>query len=96
VSLNNLYLDQSKSPPISASSSTGSGAFYYFFLGASLTASLAAGLDSATGALDPAETDPKKELTLFPFKALATALTKPAETLTPEAVRTAFNEVALT
>ncbi len=62
-----------------------------------MTASLAAGFDSAAGALpDPDDTDPKNELTLLPFKALATALTNPFETLAPDAARTAFNVVWFT
>jgi hypothetical protein len=44
------------------------------------------------GAEPEPDTDPKKSPTLFPFKALATALSNAADTVTPEALRTALND----
>ena len=92
--------DQSKSPPISipSSSSAGGAGFYYFLAGALVSAAL---VWAGFGALEPDDagadpTDPKNSVTFLPLRALATALSNPAETVTPEAWRTAVNEAALT
>ena len=50
----------------------------------------------ADGALDPPPTDPKNSLTCLPLRALATAASNPAETVSPAAWTTAVNDAWLT
>ncbi len=82
--------------PYSSSAGGGGATFFYYCFGALVSAALlwAAGC----GALEPeaTETDPKYSETFLPLRVLATALSNPAETVTPEAWRTAVNEAALT
>jgi len=96
INLNSLCEDQSKSPPIPYSSyAGGASTFFYYFFGAFFSSTL---IGAWTGAFvaedDP--TDPKKSLTFFPLRALTTALSNPADTVTPEAWMTAVNEAWLT
>ena len=89
-------MDQPKRSPISMSSSSagggGGGAGLAVSLGLSAFLS-AAGAASAAGA--PPPTFPKNSVTLFPLRALATALTRLEATETPAALRTALRESAL-
>jgi hypothetical protein len=81
--------------PYSSSAGGGGATFFYYCLGALVSAGL---LWAACGAPDPDETDtdPKNSETFLPLRALATALSNPAETVTPEAWRTAVNDAWLT
>jgi hypothetical protein len=84
---------------IPSSSSAGGGAtFFYYTFGALVSAAF---VWAGCGALEPddppdTETPPKNSVTFLPLRAFATALSNPAETLTPEALRTAVNESAVT
>ena len=87
-------VDQPKRSPISISSSSAGGGGG----GAGLAASLGlsaffSATGSAAGAAPP--TFPKNSVTLFPLRALATALTRLEATETPAALRTALRESAL-
>lgn len=96
-----FIFNQSKRPPISIPYSSyfggGGGAtffgYYFFPLSAGFSACFGAYVDPE---LDPPPTAPKKSVTLLPLRALATALTNVALTLSPAALRTAFNESAVT
>ncbi len=87
---------------IPSSSSAGGGAtFFYYTFGALVSAGLLWAVWAGCGALEPddpldTETPPKNSFTFLPLRALATALSNPAETLTPEALRTEDNESAVT
>ena len=83
-----------------SSSAGGASFFYYFFGGAFVSAALVwagcGALEPDEAGADPVPTDPKNSETFLPLRALATALSNPAETLTPEALSTALNESTLT
>ena len=101
LKIDSFYKDQSNSPPISIPYSSSAGGAYfcfYYCLGAFLSSILAAVWTGAFDWEDPVDTptDPKKSLTFFPLRALTTAFTNPADTATPEAWITAFNEAWLT
>ena len=90
-------MDQPKRSPMSMSSYSSAGGGGGFAASVGLAAGLSAGLSAAgAGAGADPPTDPKNSDTLFPLRALATALTSAALTETPAALRTALSESALT